>query len=212
MKCIIVGAGTYGQVYSEYIEETGKYEILGFLDDDMNKTGFSFKNIYVLGTLDYLKTFVNPKEISVFVPIGNNQIRSKILNHVRTLGFLTPSFVHYTCRIHSSVSIGKSVYILPSSNIMPLSIIEDNVMISMGVNIAHHSIIREGAFISQGVNVGASIEICKMSFLGIASTIMTGVDTVGENSVIGAGAVVIKDIPKNAVVAGVPAKIIKFKQ
>jgi len=33
---------------------------------------------------------------------------------------------------------------------------------------------------------------------------------IGDNAIIGANAVVIKDVPKNAVVAGVPAKIIKY--
>lgn len=41
---------------------------------------------------------------------------------------------------------------------------------------------------------------------------MTGIHELGENCLVGAGAVVIKDVPDNAVVAGVPAKIIKYKE
>ena len=45
--------------------------------------------------------------------------------------------------------------------------------------------------------------------LGINVTVLPGV-TIGENSVIGAGAVVTKDIPPNCLAVGVPAKPIKF--
>ena len=48
----------------------------------------------------------------------------------------------------------------------------------------------------------------KGASIGSSSTIMCGI-TIGENSIVGAGAVVTKDVPDNTVVAGVPAKVIK---
>ncbi len=48
----------------------------------------------------------------------------------------------------------------------------------------------------------------KGASLGSSSTIMAGV-TIGENAIVGAGAVVTKDVPPNTIVAGVPAKVIK---
>ena len=95
---------------------------------------------------------------------------------------------------------------------MPYVTIKNYVMISMNSNIAHHSVLEEGTFISTGVNFGASIVAHKYSYIGISATIMTGVKELGEDCLIGAGAVVIKDIPDNAVVAGVPAKILRIKE
>ena len=95
---------------------------------------------------------------------------------------------------------------------MPYVTIEDYVMISMGVNIAHHSILRKGTFLSTGVNFGASILAKEYSYIGISSTIMTGLKELGANCLIGAGAVVIKDVPDNAVMAGVPAKLLRIKE
>jgi acetyltransferase-like isoleucine patch superfamily enzyme len=54
----------------------------------------------------------------------------------------------------------------------------------------------EETFVKKGASIGSS------------STIMCGI-TIGENSIVGAGAVVTKDVPPNSVVAGVPAKVIK---
>ena len=94
---------------------------------------------------------------------------------------------------------------------MPLTEIGNFSMISMGVNIAHHTLIEPGCFFSQGTNIGASIHIKELAYIGISATLMTGVKSIGKNCLVGAGAVVIKDIPDNAVMAGIPAKILKYK-
>ncbi len=210
MKCIIIGAGTYGQVYAEYLKNNREYEIAGFLDDNSILNGNVINGISVLGPVSMLEKYQNRDQIAVFVPIGNNTIRTRILFLARSLGYKTPSYIHETSNIHKSVTLGDTVYILAASNIMPLSEIKDNVMISMGVNIAHHTIISNNSFISQGSNIGASIKIDEGVFIGISSTIMTGVKEIGKNSIIGAGAVVIRDVPEDSIVAGVPAKVIKI--
>lgn len=207
-QCIIVGAGTYGQVYAEYLKE--KYQIIGFIDDDKSLHNTKVLDIPVLGNFDFLIEGV-AKDVNVFIPIGNNKIRTTLLKKAIEKGFKTPSFIHPHTHIHSTVKIGKCVYILPGTSIMPFSEIEDFVLISMGVNIAHHTIIEEGCFFSQGSNIGASIKFKENVFCGIGSTVMTGVNTVGKGSLIGAGAVIIKDVPDGATVVGNPGKIIKIK-
>ena len=95
---------------------------------------------------------------------------------------------------------------------MPLTVIGDYTMISIGVNISHHSKIGMGCFFSYGTNIGASMDIYDLAYIGAGATLMTGVNKIGKNSLIGAGAVVIRDVPDNAVMAGVPAKILKYKE
>jgi len=209
-KAIIIGAGTYGQVYAEYIKDYGEYDILAFLDDDKKKHGKTYVDIKVLGSVDKLSDFNDKNTISVFVPIGNNVIRQNILTKVKMMDYKTPSFIHHTAQIHNSVFIGNAVYILPSSLVMPHTEIMNNVMISMGVNIAHHTKLHNGCFLSQGVNVGASIDVQENVFIGIASTIMTGVKYIGINSIIGAGSVVIRNVPEYATIVGNPGRVIKI--
>lgn len=205
--CIIIGAGTYGQVYAEYLCES--YNVISFYDDDESLHNTIVNGIRVSGSVE--KAFLLDKSITVFVPIGNNPIRVKILKAFKEKGFSIPSFIHPQTIIHPSVKIGEAVYVLPGTNIMPLSVIGDYTMISMGVNIAHHTIVEEACFFSQGTNIGASIHINTLSYVGINATLMTGIKTIGRDCLIGAGAVVIKDIPDNVVVVGNPARIIKNK-
>lgn len=211
MKSIIIGAGTYGEVYLSYLLEAG-VEVVGFLDDAPKFIGASVKGIPVLGNLADMPILKEKYGIgAVYCPIGNNELRVATLKKALALGYETPNFIHSSVVLSHDIEIGQGVYILLGTHIMPYTKIEDFVMISMGVNLAHHSLLCEGTFLSTGVNFGASIIARKYSYVGISSTIMTGIHELGENCLIGAGAVVIKDVPPNAVVAGVPGKILKYK-
>jgi len=149
---------------------------------------------------------------AVYCPIGNNKSRVQFLSMANELGYKTPNYVHHSAIISPHVTIGKGVYILLGSTIMPHTVIKDFVMISMGVHLAHHCLLDEGVFLSTGCNFGASIHAKKYAYCGISSTIMTGLHEIGEDCLIGAGAVVIRDVPDKAVMAGVPAKILRVKE
>ena len=212
MKSIIIGAGTYGEVYLAYLLEAG-IDVIGFVDDNEKLTGTIIQGVPVLGTraaLPFLKEKMNIE--AVYCPIGNNKLRVQILQEAKEIGFITPRYIHPSVIISPNVEIGDGVYILLGTTIMPHTVIKDYVMISMHVSLAHHSVLDEGVFLSTGCNFGASIHAKKYAYCGISSTIMTGLHQLGEDCLIGAGAVVIRDVPDNAVMTGIPAKVLKYKQ
>ena len=212
MRSIIIGAGTYGQVYLTYLKEAG-IDIVGFLDDDPKFAGQSVAGVPVLGPVSRLETLKDTDGIeAVYCPLGKNKLRVKFLSRARELGYKTPNYIHPTVCISPDVTIGEGVYILLGAKVMPHTVIKDYVMISMGVLLAHHCVLEEGVFLSTGCNFGASIHAHKYAYCGIGSTIMTGIHELGEDCLIGAGAVVIKDVPERAVMAGVPAKVLKIKE
>lgn len=212
MKSIIIGAGTYGEVYLSYFREAG-VNIVGFLDDNTEMLHKQIHGVPVLGGRDMLHTLRRSHGVdAVYCPIGNNRVRVELLDEARKLGYQIPNYIHPTAIVSTDATLGEGVYILPGSIVMPYATIGDYTMISMGVKIAHHSRLDRGVFLSTGCNFGASIVAEERAYCGIASTIMTGVKRLGRDSLIGAGAVVIKDVPERAIVAGVPAKILKYKE
>jgi acetyltransferase-like isoleucine patch superfamily enzyme len=82
------------------------------------------------------------------------------------------------------------------------TIIEDNVTISYGTYFSIHG---------RGQK-HTSIHIKRCAYIGMRCNILSGKEgiVIGENAIIGAGALVNKSIPDNAVAVGVPAKVIKY--
>ena len=108
----------------------------------------------------------------------------------------------------ANIRLGNGVFINKSCMFVDLGGIEveDNVLIGpdvkiLSVNHPLDPINRRGVILK-------SVKIKRNAWLGAGVTICPGV-TIGENSVIGAGSVVTKDVPSNTVYAGVPAKFIK---
>lgn len=108
-------------------------------------------------------------------------------------------------------SIGRKVWIGPYAYFDARAlIIEDNVGIGPGTKIlgSAHTGIPEDIPIIQTDLIIKPVRICQGSDIGVNAVILPGI-TVGEGAIVGAGAVVTKDVKPNTVVAGVPAKVLK---
>lgn len=131
----------------------------------------------------------------------------------------------YGCEIGDETKIGAFVEI------------QKNATVGRRCKISSHSFICEGVDIEDNVFIGHSVtfindvypratipagglqteadwkvdktRVCKGASIGSGSTILCNV-TIGENAIVGAGSVVTKDVPPNAIVAGNPAKFLRF--
>jgi acetyltransferase-like isoleucine patch superfamily enzyme len=114
--------------------------------------------------------------------------------------------------IQKNASVGKNCKISSHTFICEGVHIEDNVFIGHNVTFINDKFPRSVNFDGEMQNESdwKVIEtfIKKGASVGSSATILCGI-TVGENSIVGAGSVVTKDVPSNTVVAGVPARIIK---
>ncbi len=110
------------------------------------------------------------------------------------------AFIGKNCKISSHTFICEGVHI------------EDNVFIGHNVTFINdkypRSVNFDGSLQSESDWNVVETYVKKGASVGSSSTIMCGI-TIGENSIVGAGAVVTKDVPPNTVVAGVPAKVVK---
>ena len=86
--------------------------------------------------------------------------------------------------------------------------IGDNVMFAPNVTVitATHPVLP--ALREKGLQFNVDVKICNNVWIGAGAIIMPGI-TVGENSVVGAGSVVTKDVPPNTVVVGNPARVLR---
>jgi len=99
--------------------------------------------------------------------------------------------------------------------IFPGAQIGDNVIINRHVHIEFNAVISHGCTLGDFVTVcpgavlAGEVTVEEEAFIGANATIIHGGIVIGSRSVIGAGAVVTKDVPRGATVAGVPAKVVR---
>lgn len=111
-----------------------------------------------------------------------------------------------TLTIGNHVLFAKNVFIDYSGEV----IIDDHVKFGAGVSIESHHRDLEAFKQGKDINIPTSLHICEKAYVGTHSIILDSCNYIGKNARIGAGAVVTKDVPDNAVVVGVPAKVVKF--
>src|ERR1017187_6214411 len=115
--------------------------------------------------------------------------------------------------IQKNASVGKRCKISSHSFICEGVVIEDNVFIGHGVMFINDRYPRattaEGSLQTEADWKVEQTVIKKGASIGSGATILSNT-TVGENAIVGAGSVVTKDVPPNAIVAGNPARILRY--
>lgn len=120
----------------------------------------------------------------------------------------TTVFPPFHTNFGRSIRLGKNIFINHACSFLDIGgiTIEDEVQIGPRVNLTSENHPLDPS--DRTTLIPRPIVIKRNAWIGAGATILPGV-TIGENAVVAAGAVVSRDVPANAVVAGVPAKVVK---
>jgi acetyltransferase-like isoleucine patch superfamily enzyme len=114
--------------------------------------------------------------------------------------------------IQKNATVGNNCKISSHSFVCEGVTIEDDVFIGHGVMFINDSYPRATAHGRLQTEADWRVEqtrVCKGASIGTGSTVLANI-TIGENAIIGAGSVVTKDVPANAIVAGNPARLFRY--
>lgn len=200
-KLLILGAGGYAQQLHFIVQRGGQYEVVGFVDETINSEG-KLCDVPVRRNPEEFDFHKN--EIELICAVGSIPTRKRWFEtYSREYNFT--SIIDPSVIMAPDVTVGTNVVILGNTVCSSECTIADNVNINWFCLVTHH--VSVGAFtnFASGVRATGHVKIAEEVDIGTNAVIIPRV-TVGRGAVIGAGAVVLRDVEPGATVVGVPAK------
>jgi len=207
-----MGAGGHGREVADIaraLEQRDGLDLVGFVDDDPSSTGRRIDGMPVLGTFDW---FSSPaaREVRVVSAVGRTEQAAQIVAQARALGLDFVSLVSPTATVSPAARIGSGTVVFPGAVVGPGVVLGDHVIVNAGASVSHDCIVGDLANINPGARIAGAVNIGEATYVGMGASVIQG-KTIGSGATIGAGAVVIEDVPPNATVVGVPARVIRVK-
>lgn len=207
---VIIGAGGCGREVLQWAKDINKVEsrwnIKGFIDDDLNALDGKKCSVTLLSTIDGYEIGVEDEFVCC---IGNSKVRKAIVEKLRARGASFTTLIHPNAVVADSCIVGKGVIICPYALISDNAVIGDGCIINMYSSIAHDSILGEYCTISAHCDVTGMCTLGSRVFMGSTSHVVPG-SKIGDDVYICAGSTVMTRVRDGMKVLGNPAKIIKF--
>ena len=197
---IVVGASGHAKVVSDILF-LGNLRVSAYYDD---RNIDSLMGIKVFSPISDI-----PDASDAIIAIGENAVRKRISLIHPKLNYKIA--IHPKTVIDKSVCIGLGSVIMASVTINHSTKIGKHCIINTSSSIDHDCNLEGFAHISPGAVLCGGVSISEGTQIGANAVVSPNVK-IGKWATIGAGSVVIKDVPDYAVVVGNPGKIIKFNE
>lgn len=206
---VIIGAGGFGREVAWLIEDINEkyseWNLLGFIDEDKKLHGSLINGYKILGGLEYLKN----KDVFYVCAIGNSKVRKEIVEKCKRINLNAATLIHPSViKSKKYLEIGEGC-IICAANVLTVNIkIGNHVIINLDCTIGHDAILKDYVTIYPSANISGNCQLEECVEIGTGAQIIQG-KNIGENTIIGAGSVVVKNLEGNKTFVGIPAKAIK---
>lgn len=203
MKEIVVfGAGDIAALADFYFTHDSPRRVAAFTVD----AAFVKDSTYLdrpLVPFEEVASHYPPDRFDLFVAISYaklNAVRIAKTAAARAIGYQLASYVSSRATTFADLTHGDNCFILENNVIQPFARIGANVTLWSGNHIGHHSTIEDNVFMASHVVVSGGVRVGEASFVGVNVTLRDHV-TIGARCVLGAGALVLDNLPDGSVVA-----------
>lgn len=205
---IIIGAGGLGREVAWLVEDINEdsrtFEFLGFLDDSVQDTPEGYP---ILGTTeDWLK---RPEPgVHVVCAVGNPLARYEIVREFASRHIPFATLIHPTVRRSRWVEFGPGTIVCVNTSFTTNVRVGAHALFNPDCTVGHDVDVADFSSLMPGVHISGDVVLGEGTYFGVGSVVINKVK-VGAWSIVGAGAVVTRDVPAGVVTVGVPAKPIK---
>lgn len=205
----IIGAGGFGREVAWLVERINEvnptWNLKGFIDDNESLWDSDEGTYKVLGGCDYLKSL---GDVYAVCAIGSARVRKIVIEKFVGSDVKFATVIDPSVLVSKRVKIGEGTIICAGTIVTVDIKIGNHVIINLDCTIGHDDVIEDYVTINPSVNVSGNVVVCECSELGTGVQIIQG-RKIFENTIIGAGAVVVKDCAESGTYVGSPAKKIK---
>ena len=205
----IIGAGGFGREVAWIVERINSikptWNLKGFIDDNETLWGSTEGEYHVFGGCEYLSAL---EDVYAVCAVGSSNVRKKIIEKLKDTSVKFATLVDPSVLYSNSVKIGEGAIVCAGTIITVDVNIGDHVIVNLDCTIGHDAVIDDFVTIYPSVNVSGNVLIGECSELGTGTQIIQGKKVI-SNTIIGAGAIVVKDCIESGTYVGSPAKKIK---
>lgn len=205
----IIGAGGFGRETAWLVERingvTPTWNLKGFIDDNETLWESSEGGYPVLGGCEYLKSLGH---VSAVCAVGSARVRQVIIEKLEDSNITFATVIDPSVLISSKTAIGRGTIICAGSIITVDARIGSHVIVNLDCTLGHDAVVDDYVTIYPNVNVSGNVEIETCCEIGTGAQIIQG-KRIAADTIIGAGAVVVKDLTESGTYVGNPAKRIK---
>ncbi len=203
----IIGAGGFGREVAWLVERINEiqpmWNLIGFIDDNRALLHSKHDDYEVVGDCDYLKKREN---VYVVCAIGNSSIRERIIDELSGSNVKFATLIDPSVLMSDRTIIGEGTIVCAGSIITVDVKIGNHVIINLDCTLGHDSFVDDYSTVYPSVNISGNVNVGKKVEIGTGTQIIQGI-SVCDNTIIGAGAVVVNNCPNSGVYVGCPAKM-----
>jgi len=206
---VVWGASGHARVVAELVRLDERFHLIGFIDDINNdRHGAKFCGVTILGGREQLESLREQGVSRAFIAVGDCAARMQLAGVAQSSGFDIATLIHPQAVVAADVVLGTGTAVMAGAVVNPGARIGANVIINTCSCVEHGCVVEDGAALGPGVMLGGDVSVGSQTVVGIAAVVRDHL-RIGARSIIGAGALVLTDIPDEVVAFGLPARVIR---
>jgi sugar O-acyltransferase (sialic acid O-acetyltransferase NeuD family) len=177
--------------------------VVGVLDDDPVAAGRMCLGVPVVGPIALRR--MTPHD-AVVIAIGSNRTREQLAVALAADNERFVTACHPSAILARDVVLGPGAMVCAGAVVNTGSVIGSHAILNTGCTVDHHNTIGECAHIAPGAHLGGEVRVGVGAFVGLGALVLPR-RSVGDRALVGAGAVVTRDIAADVTAFGVPAMV-----